>query len=336
MRLQGKASPRANVWIWTTLLALMTLAGGGLLRAADQLTYAYDVLGRLQSVTYPNGTTVQYKYDAAGNRMQVTNIPPDSISVSVSVRATSATSLSASWSATDNDGYGITSYDLYRDGTLLESGTTATSYADTGLEPQTTYTYEVIAHDAGGTSGSGTASGQTLPPDAVSVSVSVQAVSASTSLLISWSATDGYGDSFQGYDLYRNGTLLVSDISATSYTDANLGSGTTYTYEVVAHDTDGTTGSGSASGQTNYQISSSTGGATTSMYTTRIVPADCGPNTGYGPCTFLVQQAYGSGAYVRQDSGPTPSGPWTNNELTSGYQIGAGLATYASPSVYGH
>lgn len=36
--------------------------------AADSATYTYDALGRLTQVTYANGTTVQYSYDAAGNR----------------------------------------------------------------------------------------------------------------------------------------------------------------------------------------------------------------------------------------------------------------------------
>ncbi len=31
-------------------------------------TYTYDARGRLASVTYPNGTSINYAYDAAGNR----------------------------------------------------------------------------------------------------------------------------------------------------------------------------------------------------------------------------------------------------------------------------
>ena len=63
---------RAGLLAWTAFLVIAASAGRGAL-AADQTTYTYDVLGRLQSVQYQSGTTVTYAYDAAGNRTQVTN-----------------------------------------------------------------------------------------------------------------------------------------------------------------------------------------------------------------------------------------------------------------------
>ena len=46
-------------------LCVPILACSGLL--ADVTSYAYDDAGRLAQVTYPNGTTINYTYDAAGN-----------------------------------------------------------------------------------------------------------------------------------------------------------------------------------------------------------------------------------------------------------------------------
>lgn len=40
--------------------------------ASDSATYAYDSLGRLTTVTYSNGTTIVYTYDAADNRTNMT------------------------------------------------------------------------------------------------------------------------------------------------------------------------------------------------------------------------------------------------------------------------
>ncbi len=34
-------------------------------------TYVYDNLNRLTQVTYPNGATVNYSYDSAGNTLEV-------------------------------------------------------------------------------------------------------------------------------------------------------------------------------------------------------------------------------------------------------------------------
>lgn len=38
---------------------------------SSQAQYTMDVLGRLQQITFSNGTTVTYSYDAMGNRTQV-------------------------------------------------------------------------------------------------------------------------------------------------------------------------------------------------------------------------------------------------------------------------
>lgn len=57
---------------WAILaLLLLTVA-----QPASAATYAYDNLNRLTSVTYADGSTIEYSYDAAGNILKVT--PPDS------------------------------------------------------------------------------------------------------------------------------------------------------------------------------------------------------------------------------------------------------------------
>lgn len=41
---------------------------------AEDVVYTYDALGRIATVTYPNGATITYSYDAAGNRTQVVQV----------------------------------------------------------------------------------------------------------------------------------------------------------------------------------------------------------------------------------------------------------------------
>jgi len=63
--------------------------------AAQALQYSYDPLGRLVGVVYPDGVTVTYTYDSAGNRTQVVRTaappppPPPPPPLTASVNATS-------------------------------------------------------------------------------------------------------------------------------------------------------------------------------------------------------------------------------------------------------
>ena len=71
-------------------LMITVLAGCLALPALAQNTvdYTFDELGRLKTVTYSNGVSVVYEYDAAGNRTQKTvtgstNAPPPAEAVIV-------------------------------------------------------------------------------------------------------------------------------------------------------------------------------------------------------------------------------------------------------------
>ena len=62
----------------------------------------------------------------------------------------SSTTIRLSWSV-PNDNYGVTSYDVFRNGSKITS-TSDVFYTDQGLSPNTEYQYAVVAHDAGGNS----------------------------------------------------------------------------------------------------------------------------------------------------------------------------------------
>lgn len=63
-----------NAGFWLGALLLMSGAA-----VAGTSTYTYDSLGRLTRVVYNNGTTtttINYSYDAAGNRTSVVTTTP--------------------------------------------------------------------------------------------------------------------------------------------------------------------------------------------------------------------------------------------------------------------
>ena len=59
---------------------------------------------------------------------------------------------------------------------------------------------------------------------------------ASGSVTLTWSASTDPGGSVAGYDVYRNGALIATVTSGTSYTDSPLAALTAYSYQVAAFD----------------------------------------------------------------------------------------------------
>src|SRR5258707_53423 len=99
--------------------------------------------------------------------------------------------------ATDN--IGVTSYDVYRDGLVLQNIAPAGSYTDTTVQPGVTYLYEVRANDAAGNTSDAsdaitvtTPGLDTIPPSAPT-GLTAGAVSP-TEIDLSWkAATDDVG-----------------------------------------------------------------------------------------------------------------------------------------------
>lgn len=66
-----------NCKIFTIIFGAALMATASLQAATGSAAYTYDSLGRLTQVTYDNGTTIVFSYDAVGNRAnRVTTIAP--------------------------------------------------------------------------------------------------------------------------------------------------------------------------------------------------------------------------------------------------------------------
>jgi chitodextrinase len=210
------------------------------------------------------GTTYTYTVaarDAAGNvssaasasvtTASAPDTTPPSQPTGFTAAAAGATAANLSWTAS-TDNVGVTGYIVRRNGTQIATPT-ATSFADTGLSAGTAYTYTVAARDAAGNvSGAASASvttasaPDTTPPSQPTGFTAVAA--GATSANLSWTAsTDNVG--VTGYIVRRNGTQIATP-TATSFADAGLSAGTTYTYTVAARDAAGNVSSAASASVT--------------------------------------------------------------------------------------
>ena len=208
-----------------------------------------------QAVTIPNtpGTTnrIMVKgtnhifFDVSNTNFTITSGVTDTVAPTaptLSASGTTQTTTNLSWSgATDN--VAVTGYDVYRGTTLLGS-TTSTTFAVTGLTASTTYSFTVRAKDAAGnvSADSNSVSVTTLAPVVDTTVPTAPTLSASgttqTTTNLSWTgATDNVG--VTGYDVLRNGVVIGSTTSATTFAVTGLTASTTYTFNVRAKDAAG-------------------------------------------------------------------------------------------------
>src|SRR5438046_7137186 len=145
---------------WTASTDNVGVSGYRVFRGGTQIattsTTSFANTGLSASTTYSYTVAA---YDAAGNlsaqsspASATTPAPPDttppSVPTGLTASAVSSSQINLSWTAS-SDNVGVSGYRVYRNGTQIAT-TGATSFANTGLSPSTTYSYNVEAYDAAG------------------------------------------------------------------------------------------------------------------------------------------------------------------------------------------
>ena len=121
-----------------------------------------------------------------------------------------------------------TSYNIYRDSSLIASPTTS-AFTDTALADGT-YLYEVSAVDEAGESTSKASVSATINNEPPSAPTNLSATANGSNINLSW---DTVNDA-TSYNVYRDSSLIASP-TTNAFTDTNLADGT-YLYEVSAVD----------------------------------------------------------------------------------------------------
>jgi len=170
----------------------------------------------------------------------------------LTARAVSSSEIDLRWTApSDLGGLLLTGYKIQRstDGgsswstIVSNTGSTATAYSNTGLAPNTTYTYRVFAvtplvtSSPSNTASATTASNITAPHPPTGLTATA---ASSSQINLGWTApTNNGGSAITGYKIYRSTssgteTGYVNLGNVTSYTNTGVTPGVTYFYKVRA------------------------------------------------------------------------------------------------------
>lgn len=188
-----------------------------------QYTYtlkAYDTAGNFSDPSAPATVTTPAPADTT----------PPAAPAGLTASQVNYNSVTLTWAAnTEPD---LAGYKVYRNGTEVAQ-VTGTSWQDTGVSPQTTYTYEVRAYDQAGNLSSPASIAVTTPaapPDPPRAELTAVT---NTSITISWTPP---AQNVRGYRIYADGQLVDTvPPDQTTYTLAGLEGGRAYEVWVTSY-----------------------------------------------------------------------------------------------------
>ncbi|MBJ6727931.1 hypothetical protein [Geomesophilobacter sediminis] len=248
------------------------------LNVAPQSHYSYKVIAFDRSRNFSPESNIVQVVTLTSLDTVAPAAPTNLVRVAFSATQNNLQWKQAMKTAADGTQIPASRYYVYRDAQLVTpAGVTGTTFADTGLEPLTQYTYYVKAADANGNlSGASntltvrTASAATDPAPAF-VAGLIQDPSApatATGVTLKWNTVTGTDVT---YNVYQDGVLIASGLlpaanaTTMSFTDGSVFPNSTYSYQVsyTFTTTSGARLESQLSDALNVTTPAGTGGATT-------------------------------------------------------------------------
>ncbi len=255
--------------------------------SAGTLTFADTGLAPLSMHSY----TVR-AFDNAANVSPASNVAtattggdatPPSAPAGLTATAAGSTQINLAWNASsDAGGSGLVGYRIFRGGTqVAQVASGVLSFADTGLSPNTNYSYVVRAIDgANNVSGPSNTAQATTAQDTIAPSAPsglVATALSSTSVRLVWNgSTDTGGAGLAGYRVFRGGAQIATGISGTTYTDNTVAPNTSYAYTVRALDNAGNASSDSNTASVTTPTDTTAPSAPSGLATTSVTETQVG------------------------------------------------------------
>ncbi|HEV2412924.1 MAG TPA: Ig-like domain-containing protein [Candidatus Saccharimonadales bacterium] len=196
----------------------------------------YTLLAKAYASASNVGTSPSVSVTVASNAPQ----PPNGLNST----GQTDTTIGLAWKDSANNPSNIDHFLVYRNGAVVGKPT-ALTYTDTGLTPQTTYKYSVAAvSTTGQVSGMSnsiqatTSKAHNPQPPTTPKNLAAKAASANQ-VNLTWDASTASSGGVTGYKLLRDGKSLGTT-TKTSFGDGTAKPNTTYSYQVAAYNSAGT------------------------------------------------------------------------------------------------
>lgn len=193
---------------------------------------------KLTSSTWRDAFALSYFNSLKANLNVTCSTPlPSSFILTATPECNGSTSqIKLTWTTSAN----ATSFDIYRNGALYASNITGNQFLNTYITSGTNYTYSLKAKNATGTTnnsnGTLTATALTCPPGSFTLTATPTCGGTTSTINLSWTTSANA----TSYDIYRNGNLYASNLTATTFANTYLISpGSTYTYYIKAKNSEG-------------------------------------------------------------------------------------------------